>query len=177
MTKYKITVVIDSREKTNDNIIKYLDKHEIPYIIKKLDFGDYSCLLEKEGVTYDLTKIFSIERKKNIAELIQNMCGADQNHRRRFEEEWQRVTEAKARMELLIEDEAWYRKVITGDYGNGYHKSKASKKAIRASLSYFQQRYGFSIVGVDRSYSGAWIMDRLIWACKSFMIANNIYYD
>lgn len=174
--KYEITVIIDSREKTNKNILDYFDKHNIKYVIKKLDFGDYSCVFVKDGIEYSLTNVFSIERKKNIAELIQNLCGADKNHRRRFEEEWQRVEQANARMELLMEDEAWYRKIITGDYGNGYYKSKASKKAIRASLSYFQQRYNFSVVGVDSSYSGAWIIDRLIWACKSFMLKNNIYY-
>lgn len=169
---YEITVIIDTKEKKCEHIVAYLEKHNVNYIFRHLDFGDYSLILHIGGEDYDLSNKFTIERKATLPELIQNLCTKD--NRPRFEAEFQRAQSIGARLELLIEDEGWYRKIITGDYGNGYHKSKASKKQIRSSISYIQQRYGFAICGISKDYAGYYIMDRLAWFARSYIIENRL---
>ena len=92
MNDYKMTVLVDTREKNWEHIQKYLEKAKIPYKQTKLLYGDYSLLLEckKDGFTrqYDLQTIFAIERKANLDELIQNV--ARKEYRRRFYEEIKR---------------------------------------------------------------------------------------
>jgi ERCC4-type nuclease len=40
-----MTVIIDTREQQNSHIVDYLDKHKVAHISKKLDYGDYSCMI------------------------------------------------------------------------------------------------------------------------------------
>lgn len=83
-------VVSDTREKKNQHVLKYFEKHNINYVIKKLDYGDY----QEES-----NPRLSIDRKQNIAELAKN-CTADHE---RFRRELERVKKAGATLVLLVE--------------------------------------------------------------------------
>ena len=51
-----IVILVDTREKVNDHIIQYFEKHEIPYKKKALKNGDYSFYVpknEKLGIFRD----------------------------------------------------------------------------------------------------------------------------
>lgn len=172
MTEYELTIIIDTKEKKVEHITKYLDAVGVKYIRRSIKTGDISAILTYNGIDYDLSEKFAIERKANIAELIQNLCTKE--HRPRFEAEFQRAEEAGTRIEIMIEQEDWYRRIIEGDYGNGYHKSKASVKQIRGSISYWQQRYNLTITGVSKACSGAYILDRIIWVAKDFLYKNRL---
>jgi ERCC4-type nuclease len=58
--------IFDSREKKNDHIKAYFDRHEIAYRIEKLDAGDY--MVEGGAVTVD--------RKQSIEEISHNLTNA-----------------------------------------------------------------------------------------------------
>ena len=38
-----LTILVDTREQSNQHIIDFFNKKKIPYSIEKLPFGDYSC--------------------------------------------------------------------------------------------------------------------------------------
>ena len=83
-----IVILVDTREKVNDHITGYFDKHDIPYKKKALKNGDYSFFVpqnEKLGIfrdTYFHDDIF-VERKASLEELSGNLS----TKRADFEEE------------------------------------------------------------------------------------------
>ena len=66
-----IKILIDTREKNNKHITDYLDRKEVKYKSKKLEFGDYSFMLPQNkelGIMKDIyfnNEIY-IERKENL---------------------------------------------------------------------------------------------------------------
>ena len=169
MNDYKMTVLVDTREKNWEHIQKYLEKAKIPYKQTKLLYGDYSLLLEckKDGFMrqYNLQTIFAIERKANLDELIQNV--ARKEYRRRFYEEIKRKDIYNARMDIIIEESDWYSKVVKGNY-----ISTTPIKAVRGYLAEVQSCKGVSLTGIEKDLVARYIVDRLIYQAKKFIEKN-----
>jgi ERCC4-type nuclease len=140
-----MTIIVDTREHehANDHIIGYFDKHNIPYVRRKLDFGDYS--FEIPHVSYE-NKI-AIERKMSLTELSGNVA----QHRDRFEAEFTRAKKAGAKLILMVENGGWD-KIAEHNY-----RTALSEKSFLASLFSFQHRYGIDIQFVPKKYAGMYI--------------------
>lgn len=83
-------IISDTREKKNQHILQYFNDHNVNYVIRKLDYGDYQ----------DVDNPYlSIDRKRNIAELAKN-CTSDHE---RFRRELERVKKAGATLVVLVE--------------------------------------------------------------------------
>lgn len=159
---YEFRVIVDTREKRS-SVITYLEKCNIPYTIEKLAVGDYSLYLKhKDGKLIHCGNKFALERKASLDEIIQNM--ARKEHRRRFINELNHAHSLGAKLEIFIEDEQWYSKILTHNYF-----SKTPVKAIRAYMAYFQQEYDFTLTGIAKEASGAYVVDRLIFFAKNFI--------
>lgn len=65
-------IIVDTREKGHQSILKYFDKNNIDYIVSKLDYGDY-MLYKNNNVV--------IDRKNNLLELCGNLCNTLQHQR------------------------------------------------------------------------------------------------
>lgn len=65
----KVTVLIDTREQQNDHIIQALNAMGVQHQSCKLDFGDYSFLLDGK----DFRQSCVIERKGSVDELYGNI--------------------------------------------------------------------------------------------------------
>lgn len=85
-------LIVDSREhqKERDRITKYFDRHDIPYEVSKLLFGDY--------MEYS-RPLLVIDRKKDIAELAKN-CTREHE---RFRRELERVAKTGSKLVILVE--------------------------------------------------------------------------
>jgi len=159
---YEFRVIIDTREKKS-SVIPYLEKCNIPYTVEKLAVGDYSLYLKhKDGKLIHCGNKFALERKASLDEIIQNM--ARKEHRRRFINELDHAKTLGTKLEIFIEDESWYSKVIYGQY-----YSRTPVKAIRGYMAYFQEEYDFTLTGISRECSGAYIVDRLIFFAKKYI--------
>lgn len=73
-----LTILIDTREQANEHVIEFLDKKKIAYEVKKLDFGDYACMLpansfegQERAIYFDRDIV--IERKNGIDEVAGNL--------------------------------------------------------------------------------------------------------
>lgn len=88
----KFVCICDTREQ-DLHILRVLDSLSIPYVRKKLNFGDYSFMLN--GISYE-NKIV-IERKGSISELVGNFTVG----RKRFCKEFERSKGCK--VILMIE--------------------------------------------------------------------------
>ena len=159
---YEFRVIVDTREKKS-SVIPYLEKCNIPYSIEKLAVGDYSLYLRhRDGKLIHCGNKFALERKATLDEIIQNL--ARKEHRRRFMSELDHAQSLGTKLEIFIEDENWYKKVITGQYF-----SKTPIKAIRGYVADFQQKYNCTLTGIPKECTGAYIVDRLIYFAKDYI--------
>lgn len=90
-------LLVDSREKWTQggsqdaHLREYFNRHEIPYLIQKLDTGDYAL---PGGKTV-------IDRKQNLEELAKNLLNAKDHAR--FLREVRRAHESGLKLVVLIE--------------------------------------------------------------------------
>lgn len=126
----KAVILVDTREKVNQHILRKLDELNLPYRLKKLDYGDYS--FEWKDKSYE-NKIV-IERKNSLDEIIGNFTKG----RDRFRKEFERAKGCK--VILMVEDSlerlesAEYRSRMTPD---------DLKKFIKTWCTHFQLNLNF----------------------------------
>lgn len=84
-------ILIDTREKKNEHIRRYLEEHNIEYRLQKLDTGDY--------MNTDYPNVI-VDRKQNLDECAQNLYSHDSG---RFWRELRRAHEAGTRLVFLVE--------------------------------------------------------------------------
>ena len=82
----------DSRERKNEHILRYFDRHGIDYEIRKLDVGDY--MLEGNDT-------ISVDRKASVDELASNML--NRNDHARFLREAKRAADSGIKLIVLLE--------------------------------------------------------------------------
>lgn len=136
-------ILIDSREKQNQHITKRLKELNIPYMIQKLDCGDYS--FEKDGVSFE-NKIF-IERKNSISEI----CGNFAQGKFRFSKEFERAYMKKAKIHLMIED--------SEDFKKGDYRSRFSPQEIKSRLLTWCHVYQIKLAFVTKEQACDYILE------------------
>lgn len=135
-----MTVIIDSREKKNDHLLKYFNDNGIKWVCKKLDTADYSFELPNhKHLGFD--RKFLVEKKNSLNEITGNFTSG----RERFQREFERVEDEH--LHLVIENATW-KKVVNGSY-----RSKMHPNSLIASLLSWSIRYDFKVwfVGKDES--------------------------
>jgi len=133
-----IVILIDTREKQNKHILKFLDYENIKYQSYTFKFADYSFMLpanKKLGIAEDVyfDNRMVIERKNSIEEL----CGNIGTNRERFKRELDKA--GRSKFTLLIEN-ATYAQMVQGKY-----KSKVSIASLIATLATFEARYNIIV--------------------------------
>ena len=73
-----LTILVDTREKSNNHIISFFNKQGIKYKTMKIDYGDYSIMMPRgsfNGQTRDIyfTNDIVLERKFCIDEIAMNL--------------------------------------------------------------------------------------------------------
>lgn len=84
-------IICDTREQKNAHVKSYFDRHNIPYIEKKLETGDYM----KENGT------ISVDRKRTLEELSCNLLNPQD--KKRFMREVRRARESGIQLVVLCE--------------------------------------------------------------------------
>lgn len=156
-----LVIIIDTREQNNKHIIDFLNSKKIKYIEKKLDFGDYTCMIPaniKTGIHRDLyfNNICTIERKGSLVELSGNFT----KERQRMAHEFSR---AKGQLTLLIEAKG-IEDIITHNYTTQY-----APASFLATLLTYESRYGFNTKFISKEYSGLYIYQILYYAVRQWL--------
>jgi ERCC4-type nuclease len=139
----KATVLVDTREKVNQHILTKLNQLNIPYRLKKLNYGDYS--FEWNGTSYE-DKIV-IERKASFDELIRNFTKG----RERFKREFERAKGCK--VILLVESS------IEQLEGHQY-RSGMSPKDLKSFLNTWCYKYQLELHFLDKSKSCNFMLEQ-----------------
>ena len=160
MEKINYKIIIDTREKEIDHIIKAFEKNNVVYKKEKLNFGDYT--IESDN---SFRPKLVIERKASLDELVGNIfqkCdeGISCN---RIHKEIIRCISTNTRMIILIEDKDWYEKLLKGEF-----KSKANPKSVTGLIISLMAKYPYylTIMGVNKKYSASFIHNILKYELK-----------
>ena len=154
-------IVIDTREKKNEHIKTALQERNCLFSAHKLDYGDYTCeydTAEKNGIIFDDKVV--IERKANLNELAGNIT----KERARFDREFQRATEAGAKVFLMIEGGSY------DDIKKHFYRSQMPPSAYLNTLFSWQQKYNITISFVSRQFAADYIYGTLFMALKNYLL-------
>ena len=160
MEKINYKIIIDTREKNIEHIIKAFEKNNIKYERRALPIGDYII----EGPSGYVPNV-TIERKANIDELIGNLLDTatkDENGHNRFARELIRAKKANKKFILLVEDEKFYINLLTGNYRSNMNP-KAAKGMILSLESKFRN---LSIVWMSKKEVASYIHSILYYCLR-----------
>lgn len=149
--RYKIIVLIDTREKRNELIIDAFEKQNIEYKYANggLLYGDYSAkVVFEDGKEVSLHRDLVIERKRELTELSNTLTQGQ----KRFIRELDRARFDRATVKLLIEDDNYYKNILEHNY-----RTKLEPDMFIKLLFKFQHMYGYDIVGLDKRLSASYI--------------------
>lgn len=149
--RYKIIILIDTREKRNELIIDAFKKQGIEYQYVKggLLYGDYSAkVVFEDDKVVSLHRDLVIERKRELTELSNTLTQGQ----KRFINELNRAKFDRASVKLLIEDEDYYKNILKHNY-----RTKLEPDAFFKLLYKFQHQYGFDIVAINEKLSASYI--------------------
>ena len=160
MKEIKYKIIIDTREKQIDHILKAFEKNNISYERRALPIGDYII----EGPRGYVPNVV-IERKNSIGEIISNLLDTstkDENGNNRFTRELIRAKKANKKFILLIEDEKFYTNLVTGNY-----RSKVNPKAAKGMIMSLQAKYpNLTIVWMNKKEVASYINSILYYAIR-----------
>ena len=148
-----------------EHLIEFFNKKDIPYVSKKIEYGDYSFYLPANpelGIIRDLyfSDKIAIERKASLEELSGNFT----NDRLRIESEFIRH---KGKMILLIEN-ADYSDILKHNY-----KTEYTPASFLATLHSFSERYDIPFTFMkDNRYSGQFIYFTFYYWLRNFLLHN-----
>lgn len=148
-------ILVDTREQPTKRSRERYEAFGCQYRRNALNYGDYTYSanfggkpLFKEGT---VSGFCVVERKMNLDELA-SCFGSG---RARFQREFERAVEHKAKIYLLIEDASW-EKLLGGKY-----ESRFNPAALTASLIAWSVRYNITPIMCDRKSSGKLIKEIL----------------
>lgn len=135
-----MVVIVDTREKKNEHILRYLRDNEIKWKVSKVDTGDYTFELPNyKGLNLDRKVL--VEKKNSLDEIVGNFT----TDRGRFQREFERLDDED--MHLVIEEATW-RKINNGSYRSKFHPN-----SLTGSLLSWSMRYEFAVWFVTRKDS------------------------
>ena len=141
-------IICDTRKQKNQRILQYFEDHNIPYIEQALKTGDY--------MNPDRTDIV-IERKKDLGELLKNMCSPD---KRRFRDEIRRARNEGIRFIVLCEHGGNYKELKDVSQYKSKH-SKVSGRTLMNEMYRAQIAYGVEFLFCDKRSTGRIIAEIL----------------
>ena len=154
-----IIIIIDTNEQVYEHVTDYFNKNKIPYIRRKLPYGDYSFYIPKNeelSIPRDIyfDKEITIERKRNLDEISGNL-----SEKARFEKE---ICTYTGKMYLLIENNNYT------DIPEKNYKTDIKPKSFLALLHSMSIKYDLPFIFIpDNSFSGLYIYCVLYYYLRS----------
>lgn len=163
-TLKKLTILIDSRENSNHHVVEFLEKKKIPFKIKKLDFGDYGCMLPVNSFEGQQREIYFdrdivIERKNGIDELCGNLKDDT-----RILKELAHLNKYDIKYYVFLEDGNFDNNVRSGNY-----RSEYQPKSLYARLKTIEARYNTIIRPIDKAYMGSEIYNTFYYYVREIL--------
>lgn len=142
-------VIVDSREKKNSHILKYFIKHDIDFVIQKMDVADYQ-IEGKDSLV--------IDRKQNLDELSRNLT--NRSDHARFWKEVRRAKERGIKMIVLCEHGGQIKDIKSVANWNSKY-SPVSGRHLMEEIYRVHIAYGVEFLFCDKRTTGRKIIELL----------------
>lgn len=157
-----VVILCDTRERENQHIKDYLDKHKISHQDTALNTGDYTAMIPADpemGILRPLhfDRSILIERKGSLEELSGNLT----NGRERFKDE---LTRARAISFHLMIEGGNFDDIISHQY-----KTQFNNKAFIASLLSLQSQHDFNLMFIEKENAGLYIFQLLYYHVRNIL--------
>lgn len=140
-------IFVDTREKKWEHIRAYLAKNNVPYVLKKLDEGDYQSSDKP---------FFTIDRKKDLTEMYSCLV----NDKGRFMREVRRCLEKHIKLVILIEHGGQIKSIA--DVAKWKPKyGMLSGRELSRRLYALTRAYGVSVIFCDKRSTAKIILSLL----------------
>lgn len=126
--------IFDTREKKNDHIKAYFERHGLDYTVRKLDVGDYQIQGQQQIV---------VDRKQNLSELATNLM--NRNDRSRF---WREVRKAH---------EDGIHLIVLCEHGGQIHSINDVPKWKSQYSTVTGRRLQDEMIRLERAYGVRWV--------------------
>lgn len=134
-------IVCDTREQKNEHILKWFDKHSVPFIIATVHTGDYVMNGRND---------IAVERKATLSELAHNLLSRDKG---RFYREIRRAREAGITLYVVCEHGHGIESIQdVGKWKNPY--GKVTGVMLREAIYKCAIGYGCEFVFCNRRQTG-----------------------
>ena len=140
-------ILVDTREKKNEHILRHLSAHNIPYSVIKLSVGDYMDS-EKPHLT--------IDRKQDLQELAGNICTADG----RFWREVRRGKQEGLKLIVLIEQGGMFQTMNDVPKWSSKY-TKVTGRMLFERMFHLHVAYGVEFLFCDKRSTGKRILELL----------------
>lgn len=155
-----LTILVDTREQDTPALRARLEGLGCPSRRCKLDYGDYACEITKpDGTVVSAADKVCVERKMNLDEL----CLCFTAGRRRFEREFTRAQQDRAKVYLLVENATWEKLI------HEVYRSRMRGEALEASLLAWSGRYNLTPIFCQAETSGRLIGKILRYETKALL--------
>lgn len=193
-----LTILIDTREQANEHVIEFLDKKKIAYEVKKLDFGDYACMLpansfegQERAIYFDRDIV--IERKNGIDEVAGNLKDdtrilKELAHLNKYNIKYYVFLEdpemvqtlkglnteekksLKECMEMLERKNIWLKpEGFDFNIRKGNYRSEYQPKSLYARLKTIEARYNTVIRPIDKQFMGSEIYNTFYYYVREVL--------
>ena len=142
-------IICDTREQKNDHILKYFERHDIPYRIDTVDTADY--MMENGQLS------IRVERKATLSELAHNLLSKDKS---RFYREIRRAREMGIKLYIVCEHGHGIESIEdVAKWINPY--GKVTGKTLREAIYKCAIGYGCEFIFCNKRQTGKVILDIL----------------
>ena len=143
-------IICDTREQKNEHILKYFERHGIPYRVDTVDTADY--MME------DGQWSIRVERKQNLSELAHNLLSKDKG---RFYREIRRAHEMGIKLYVVCEHGHGIESIEdVAKWINPY--GKVTGKTLREAIYRCAIGYGCEFIFCNKRQTGKIISDILM---------------
>ena len=130
-------IICDSREQKNAHILRYFERHNVPYVVRKMETADYMVEGQPNIV---------VDRKQNLDELMHNLFGKD---KRRFYNEMRLAHENRVKVTIVCEHGLKIDSVAAVGRFRSTH-SKITGQQLRAEIERVRLAYGVQFVFCEK---------------------------
>lgn len=162
-----LTVIVDTREKGNKNVISWFERNKIKMKSMKLDHGDYSCFIPKgslKGIERDIyfNQDIVIEKKASIDELAGNFSKSDTP---RLKSEFAHLCKNGTRVFVFVEDNLFDKHIRNGTY-----RSQYDPKALYARIKGLEAEYNTIIRPINDEFMASEIYNTLYYFARNKLL-------
>lgn len=141
--------IFDSREKKNEHIKRYFDRHGIEYKIEKLDVGDYRLVGNDQVV---------VDRKQNLDECLQNLML--KRDKPRFMREVRRAMDTNVKLVILCENGGDIKSIEDVEHWKSAY-SRVPGKAIANRMRVLERSFDIEFKFCDKRHTAKEIISIL----------------